>query len=307
MKDSMIEWCHDTAKLWWGCQEVHAGCDHCYARVLDNRWKGGHWGPHAPRRIVRSVWKDLARMQKEAAAAGVMRRVFVGSMMDIAEKSMPLVDAKGNEIPCQNTGYLRDLLFQHISAGNYPDLLFLFLSKRPGNYLKYIPQAWISNPPVNVMYGTSVVNQETADRLIPQLLQVPGKHFLSCEPLLGPIALRKQAADEKEIIQATLMGVLDEYSRPVQRGIDWVIAGGESGHGARPMHPDWVRGIRDQCSAADVPFFFKQWGEWWPGERGRLYREKTIDFTDGQVMVRAGKKAAGRLLDGVEHNEFPKY
>jgi protein gp37 len=231
MNNSKIEWCHDTANIWWGCQEVHEGCDHCYARTLDNRWNGGHWGPHSKRRIVRSVWKDLARMQKVAAAAGTIRRVFVGSMMDIFEKPMPLVDLQGNEIAGQDTGSLRDLLFQQISMGIYPNLLFLFLTKRPGNILKYIPESWVITPPSNVMYGTSVVNQETADMLIPKLLQVPGKHFLSCEPLLGPIALRKQAVDEKEIIQATLMGVLDEYSRPVQHGIDWVIAGGESGHG----------------------------------------------------------------------------
>jgi len=198
------------------------------------------------------------------------------------------------------------------------------------------------------MYGTSVVNQETANRLIPQLLQVPGKHFLSCEPLLGPIALRKQAADEKEIIQATLLGVLDEYYRPVQRGIDWVIAGGESGHGARPMHPDWVRSLRDQCKAADVPFFFKQHGEHLPfeataqppfyrrvdtgeefdshqmniidmnGDAGRFMGGRWYDPYDSACMnavngdrdclfLNMGKKAAGRLLDGVEHNAFPKY
>jgi hypothetical protein len=73
MNNSKIEWCHDTANIWWGCQEVHEGCDHCYARTLDNRWNGGHWGPHSKRRIVRSVWKDLARMQKVAAAAGTIR------------------------------------------------------------------------------------------------------------------------------------------------------------------------------------------------------------------------------------------
>lgn len=86
----------------------------------------------------------------------------------------------------------------------------------------------------------------------------------------------------------------------------WVICGGETGPGARPMHPDWVRSLRDQCQAAGTPFFFKSWGEWWPGEWGRLYREKTISYADGQDMVLIGKRRAGRLLDGVEHNEFPE-
>ena len=93
---------------------------------------------------------------------------------------------------------------------------------------------------------------------------------------------------------------------PDTQYIDWVICGGETGPGARPMHPDWVRGLRDQCQAAATPFFFKSWGEWWPGEWGRLYREKTISYTDGQDMVLIGKRRAGRLLDGVEHNEFPE-
>lgn len=93
---------------------------------------------------------------------------------------------------------------------------------------------------------------------------------------------------------------------PDTQYIDWVICGGETGPGARPMHPDWVRGLRDQCQAAGTPFFFKSWGEWWPGEWGRLYREKTISYADGQDMVLIGKRRAGRLIDGREWNEVPE-
>ena len=92
--------------------------------------------------------------------------------------------------------------------------------------------------------------------------------------------------------------------------VDWVIVGGESGPNARPMHPNWARGIRDQCQAAGVPFFFKQWGEWaWTGDyiTDNLYADKQrYMFADRTVMIRAGKRAAGRLLDGREWNGFPE-
>jgi len=92
--------------------------------------------------------------------------------------------------------------------------------------------------------------------------------------------------------------------------LDWVIAGGESGPGARPMHPDWARSLRDQCAAAGVPFFFKQWGEWLPDRQSfdpePYWRASTGHrFPDGSVAARVGKSRAGRLLDGREHSEFP--
>jgi hypothetical protein len=95
---------------------------------------------------------------------------------------------------------------------------------------------------------------------------------------------------------------------PLLYGIDWVICGGESGHGARPMHPDWARSLRDQCKAAGVPFFFKQWGDWWPMSRTDGIHEfpfgsYNVDSRFG--FIKRGKRAAGRLLDGVEHSEFP--
>ena len=131
----------------------------------------------------------------------------------------------------------------------------------------------------HVWLGVSVENQEQADKRIPELLKVPARVcFLSCEPLLGPVNLGFSLAR-----------------------IDWVIAGGESGPGARPMHPDWARGLRDQCQAAGVPFFFKQWGD-------VVYQTSTNG--NGSLTwtqpYRIGKKAAGRLLDGREWNEMPE-
>ena len=211
MEDSKIEWCNHTGNLWIGCQEVHEGCDNCYARVLNHRWGHENWG-NVPRRAVKKIWNDFAKWQKEAKAADRIDRVFVGSMMDIFEKPMPVIDSKGNAMFVDSgntmpldTGLLRDEFFTDV-VPNSPNLMFLLLTKRPGNINRFIPEAWKITPPENVMFGTSPVNQQTSDKLIPQLLEVKGQKFLSCEPMLGEI---------------NLIDYLDE--------IDWVIVGGESG------------------------------------------------------------------------------
>jgi len=238
-KNSKIEWTNHTANLWHGCTKVHEGCDNCYAEVLSHRWGNDVWGNDKPRKQVKSVWNDLAKYQKLAADANEMHRVFVGSMMDIAEKPMPLIDNKGKTLKAGEmqlfTSDLRKKLFDDISAGFYNNLMFLLLTKRPSNFNKQIPEEWKKNPPSNVMFGTSVVNQETANKLIPQLLEVNGKRFLSIEPQLDMIDIHKW---------------LDH--------IHWVIVGGESGHKRRPYNLAWARNLRIQCHLAGVPFFFKQ-------------------------------------------------
>jgi len=139
-------------------------------------------------------------------------------------------------------------------------------------------------PPNNVWIGTTVENQEYADKRIPELLKIPATvRFLSCEPLLGPLRI-------KDALRCDVP-------------IHWVICGGESGPNARPMHPDWARSLRDQCQAAGVAFHFKQWGEWAPD-----LSQPISTTTPGQFayqVKRVGKKAAGRLLDGREWNEVP--
>lgn len=321
-QNSKIEWTHHTANLWHGCTKVHEGCDHCYAETLSKRWKRDIWGNDKPRMEIKSVWNDLRKFQQLAFDAGEVHRVFIGSMMDIFEKPMPLIDSTGQ--PCmlagerKITGLLRDTLFENISDGKYPNLMLLFLTKRPSNINKYIPESWKTNPPANVMFGTSPVNQETANKLIPQLLQVKGKKFISCEPLLGPINLQNIRDDNGHL--NVLQGVgFDEQLGwlPLFSKIDWVIVGGESGHGARPMHPDWARSIRDQCQVAGVPFFFKQWGEYIP--HCQIYNSEKQIPTAAQrffpsphnpnktnTYYKIGKKEAGRVLDGQEYNEFPK-
>jgi protein gp37 len=149
---------------------------------------------------------------------------------------MPLVDREGKESYNENTGLVRDKFFYQI-VPNSPNLMFLLLTKRPSNINKYIPESWKSNPPENVMFGTSPVNQDTANKLILQLLQVNGRRFLSVEPQLDSI---------------NIQGFL------FNGGIDWVIQGGESGHHKRPFNLEWAYYLKQQCESTNTPYFFKQ-------------------------------------------------
>lgn len=196
-------------------------------------------------------------------------------------------------------------------------------------------------PLPNVHLGTNIENQETADERIPHLLRCPAAvRFLSCEPLLGAVSLDTPICDScgnrgADIYPEGPSGAWCrdcETETPFHDWLDgeprihWVIAGGESGKGARPMHPDWVRSLRDQCSAAGVPFFFKQWGSWAqekmppgtnvviedPRERLAVWPDGTIgsgsfplNGGSGYGMIRVGKKAAGRTLDDRTWDEMP--
>ena len=171
-------------------------------------------------------------------------------------------------------------------------------------------RAWLSgSPPNNVWIGCAVENQDEADRRIPHLLAVPAKiKFLSCEPLLGPldlscISLRPGYGGP---LYAPLTGKWWGEDTGQRDTISWIIAGGESGPHARPMHPDWARSLRDQCAAVGVSFFMKQWGEWAPYDRGRIdSRSLNVPGSTDTPIQRFGKKLAGAMLDGREHKEFP--
>lgn len=246
--NSKIEWTHHTANLWFGCTKVHAGCDNCYALAFSKRLGNDIWGNDKPRRMIKDVWQKLEKYQKDAEKLGEYHRVFVGSMQDIFEKPMPLIDHKGNplfegESEFWNTGQLRDKFFNEV-VPNSPNLMFLLLTKRPSNINKYIPEGWKTNPPKNVMFGTSPVSQETAEKLIVQLSKVNGNRFLSIEPQLEKIDLMAKANDGTDRVLLDL--------------VNWNIIGGESGHHKRPFDTDWARIIRDDCKVKGVPFFFKQ-------------------------------------------------
>jgi protein gp37 len=266
---------------------------------------------------------------------GARIRVFCASMADWLDLDAPLDE------------FVRLL----DTIRRTPELDWLLLTKRIGNWRKRLEavyalrvitaddaarfkwlQAWIAGKaPENVWMGATIINQEEADRDVPKLLALPARvRFLSIEPMLGPIDLRFHIFSEPPGNWRTRNGKRQmECKRPVDGGLHWVIAGGESGPHARPMHPDWVRPLRDQCAAAGVPFHFKQWGEHTPGELATnpAYPDDTasawrVDQTGRRwhdlleslkpreewapvKFARPGKKAAGRLLDGVEHNGFP--
>lgn len=207
---------------------------------------------------------------------------------------------------------VRRKLFKLIDAT--PNLDWLLLTKRPENVRRMWPDFGVpyvgvfDEPPrlfrENVWIGTSVENQEYAEKRIPELVNCRDLSpvlFLSCEPLLGKLDLRKWLEiavhrDTGEVVQSGF--------RPE---IGWIIAGGESGPGARPSHPGWFRSLRDQCDFAGVPFHFKQWGEWAPaGAMGEHCFNPGAPVHQLVTMDRVGKKAAGRLLDGREHNGLPE-
>nr|WP_241022473.1 phage Gp37/Gp68 family protein [Burkholderia sp. Se-20373] len=342
-----IEWCDSTWNPWEGCQKVGPGCDHCYAETRNARFAGGmavNWGPGAPRRRTSPAnWrKPLAWNAAHAeffAAHGRRQRVFCASLADVFDNEVDLL-------------WRRDL-FRLIA--DTPNLDWLLLTKRIGNVPMMLRHIGVERLPDNVWLGATIVNQEEADRDIPKLFAVPARvRFLSMEPLLGPVDLRlptriwTNSAGGRNCDHCCNGDRCDDpthcergrpdwlvrcpYCRGTGRGkpIDWVIVGGESGPGARPMHPDWARSLRDQCSVAGVAFHFKQHGEWAPGsgdfgtgrfETAAIARDGRIaagghrveDYpagaasADGWAMVhRAGKRAAGRELDGRTHDEFPE-
>jgi len=304
-ENSKIEWCDHTFNPWIGCTKISPGCANCYAEVsTPSRTMGVEWGKGNPRHRTSELnWNKPLAWNRKAEKEGVRHRVFCASLADWLDP----------EVPIEWLADLLDLIRQT------PNLDWLLLTKRPELWNMRLDESfgtmpmhgiksalanfvgrWLfdKNPPSNVWIGTTVENQKYADLRIPDLLKIPAKvHFLSCEPLLGKLDLRKAFDGDQAF--------------PLGMGIQWVICGGESGRGARPMHPDWARSLRDQCQAAGVPFFFKQWGEWGlPDDVScvdevpeRVYRIGSA-FPDVH-MYRIGKKAAGRLLDGREWNELP--
>lgn len=360
-----IEWTDATWNPLRGCSRVSAGCQHCYAERVAARFRGAGQPYEGLIHPTTHGWNGKVRFVPEALVQPLRwkrpRRIFVNSMSDLFHESV------SNEVIAGIFGIMAEA----------PQHTFQVLTKRPGRARRWFSfmepmaremmheavkgamgyhhpdrpavnnAAW---PLPNVWIGVSVENQATADERIPLLLQCPAAvRWLSCEPLLGPVDMVPNISMRVPNLQGT--EETRAYNLPI--GIDWVVAGGESGPGARPMHPDWARSLRDQCAAAGVSFLFKQWGEWLPISQqeeaftNRLYRSNrkaalhedqgalddaygrtcTVPYgvvhadgsfhaplepmaflqgTDPMTTFRVGKKAAGRLLDGVEHNGYPE-
>lgn len=301
-----IEWTDTTWNPTTGCMKVSAGCKNCYAEKMTNRLAA--MGQEKYQGILTDTERFNGKVRSHADELGKPytwkkpRKVFVNSMSDLFHEDVSFT--------------FIDQVFAVMAAT--PQHTYQILTKRPERMAEYfnsgrvsveLQKKYLGNGYLtNVWLGTSVENQEQADIRIPHLLNCPTVvRFLSCEPLLGSVDLKlyRGAVLDHKLAHIIKTGT----GTPA---IDWVIVGGESGPDARPMHPDWARNLRDQCKQASIPFFFKQWGEYISPEnynfkmgnpdlteKNRFGTERNFD------LYRVGKKAAGRLLDGKEHNEFP--
>lgn len=321
MAKTKIEWTDENWNPTVGCSRASVGCSNCYAERMARRLQA--MGRPEYQSVINSRGRWTGKVAPVPSRLEIPlhwkkpRRVFVDSMSDLFHEHL---FESGNES-------FIDEVFAIMAAT--PHITYQVLTKRPGNMLKYMnnkrrdiyiehaletiygEKGWCAPefewPLPNVQLGASVENQDAANDRVPLLLKtLAAVRFLSCEPLLGPVDI------------SLFLNAWHECSYEIPP-IDWVIVGGESGPYARAMHPDWVRSLRDQCKAANVPLFFKQWGEWAPPEIDRYgpsevlpldgsctSNRQYIAFPDGQRMERIGKSLAGHLLDGEIWKQFPK-
>ena len=315
---STIEWTDATWNVVVGCTRVSAGCAKCYAFSLhDMRHMAFMEGKKLPQQYAKpfkevQIFPDRLDMPLKWKRP---RKIFVNSLSDLFHEKVPIE--------------FIEQVFEIMALAKHHT--FQILTKRPKRMKEFFDKCnynghLLGNEPLpNVWLGVSVEDQKAADERIPSLLQTPAAiRFLSCEPLLGLVDLNHIQIDSAIVIDS-LKGVrhvieYKEHQFPHPK-VDWIIVGGESGHGARPMHPEWARSLRDQCQAAGVSYFFKQWGEWAPiGEHNFMKHEMRMIGIDGvnysehkkedipcttEFMLKVGKHKAGRMLDGLEWNEFP--
>lgn len=308
-ENSKIEWTDATWNPITGCSVISPGCTNCYAMKLAGTRLKHHVSRVGLTRENNSgpVWTGEVRFNEQWIAQPREwkrpRRIFVCAHGDLFHENVPdeWIDRVFRQMGIADHHTFQVLTKRAARMAAY--------MRRSETYLAYNSARMASNvwPAPNVWLGVSVEDQRRADERIPHLLAVPAaKRFLSCEPLLGRVELdnlRPGSFDERGTALRLDALTAREYHEDdgsqwtkAQGRIDWVICGGESGPGARPMRPDWARSLRDQCQEAGVPFHFKQWGEWKPGDGDTAY---------GQHFYRVGKKAAGATLDGREWREFP--
>lgn len=272
MGKTVISWCHFTHNLWEGCFKISPGCRFCYAEAMNHWLRGGeNWGIDAPRKTFTPAhYQKPYAWNEKAMRENTRFRVFAGSVMDIAE----IHPDPGIAIMQER---LRYELYETILATPYLD--YLFLTKRPENFHRILPEANALIPKGmfrNVWLGATVEDQEHAEERYNTLLNVPAaKHFFSYEPALGPIDW------------PGLFSLSNGSRLP-----DWIIFGDESGSKKRPADIQWARDTRDACAAAGVSFHLKQWN--------------TLG-TPGITGERDGKgKLHLPILDGVRHAGFPE-
>ena len=306
-----IEWTDETWNPVRGCSIVSKGCTHCYAMRQAHRFSG----PGQPYEGLTTmskggpVWTGKVRLVPELLDAPLRwtkpRRVFVNSMSDLFHEDVP-------------HEFIARLFATMMEARQHT---FQILTKRPERMLATMKQFVDENdefggelpddvPPRNVWLGVSVEDQASADERIALLLQTPAAvRWISAEPLLGPIPNMDVHLVVRRYRDGRYYASEDGPDGGMLTRLHWIVAGGESGPRARPSHPDWFRSLRDQCAAAGVPFFFKQWGEWAPNclcDSRTAHRDiKRPEPGKLGCMFHCGKRAAGRLLDGRTHDEYP--
>lgn len=314
-----IEWTDCTDNIivvksgGWFCVKISPGCWHCYAEALNqSTYFGGNKLPYSGKPPELLLRRDiLARWARQTRP----RKHFVASMTDVFGEWVP-----------------PEWAFEFLDAMTAaPRQTFQVLTKRPAVARLYIAE-WLKvrqreRLPDNIWMGATVEDQTRANERIPELVAIPARvRFLSCEPLLSEVDLTiySKFGWWSPLTGEQVTGSSQHHDGP---RIHWVIAGGESGKHARPMHPEWARSLRDQCLAAKVPFFFKQWGEWtepleeredigpdeteeltqlaMSGKRGNSSSLTWDEMRGARLMARVGKRLAGRMLDGREWSEFP--
>ncbi len=305
-----MKWWDDGLTLVDGCTPCSLGCVHCWAARMTRRFDREH------------------RFRELNAPDGKFNGVIVTRPERLSiprKRRKPTVYSIWNDWAHELVSF--DFMVEVVeTARECPQHTFLALTKRPHRVLafdKLSDWRW----PDNWWNILTICNQQEADEKLPIFLQLPGKKGLNIEPMLSPIDITEALEDghpTKEQIESE-RGLY--YIRHGSPRIDAVILGAETGPGARPMHPDWVRSARDQCAAAGVPFFFKQWGEWMPIDQALTtdqlkeynHHGEGFDYITKYLMFnwmgaksprhtqsyRVGRKNAGRALDGRTHDELP--
>ena len=293
MNKTSIEWTDYTWNPVTGCSKISQGCKHCYADTMNTRFGKG------------KKFTDVIMHENRLEEPLKMRDKLKGKRVFVCDVSDLFHDHVSNEFITRVVEVMELL----------PDTTFQILTKRAERmndffndyYNKEYKDGCYRSLSRNIHKGVSCENQKEANERIPHLLYTPSRfRFLSCEPLLGPINIEEAVRLYFKKFDGYYYNIQDIHSR-----LHWVIAGGESGNrnSVRPMHPDWVRSLRDQCALANVPFFFKQWGDFLPiGQDQWVSENEFFDFTiynHKEFYHKLGKSKAGNYLDGKQHLNFP--
>lgn len=354
-----IEWTDTTWNPVRGCSRVSEGCRNCYAEKVAKRFSGTGQ-PYEGLIASGGQWNGNITLAHHLLGEPLKwkspKKIFVNSMSDLFHENVPfefiasvfaimgVTTRHTYQILTKRPQRMREFfdwaLMRQDSLGEWEKLEptdFNADSRIFDHWPEDVEWRGYDNcgplfPYTNVWLGVSVEDQKTANERIPWLLKTPAAvRWISAEPLLGAIDLNAITYEKDQHSECILDALFCE-DHPDDCGpigtatLDWVVVGGESGPGARPTHPDWVRSLRDQCVSAGTAFFFKQWGEWADVDNGpkddSAYDGKPecwahiegghhtggmgVDFFNMHPMYRVGKKKAGRLLDGAEWSQFPR-